>query len=141
MKGVIFAFLAGAFITIQGVANSRISVDMGTWQTATITHLTGFIAAFLIMLVVRDIKWKMFKKVNPLYLSGGSFGAFVVFGNIMAMNRIGATFTIAGLLISQLAVTFLVDSKGWFGVKKQKIELPQFIGFGMMLVGVIILSV
>lgn len=43
MKGVIFALLGGACITLQGVANARISQDIGTWQAATITQLTGFI--------------------------------------------------------------------------------------------------
>ncbi len=45
MKGSLFAFFAGAFITLQGVANSRISQDIGTWQAAAITQFTGFITA------------------------------------------------------------------------------------------------
>lgn len=56
MRGIIFAFLAGACITLQGVANARISQDIGTWQAATITQLTGFIMALAIALVVRDGK-------------------------------------------------------------------------------------
>ncbi|MGZ7136568.1 MAG: DMT family transporter, partial [Methanobacterium sp.] len=45
MKGILFALLGGAFITLQGVANTRISKDIGTWQAATITQLTCFILA------------------------------------------------------------------------------------------------
>ncbi len=58
MKGIIFAFLGGAFITLQGIANTRISEDIGTWQAATITQFTGFIMALLILLFVRDGNWK-----------------------------------------------------------------------------------
>ena len=54
MKGVIFALLGGACITLQGVANARISQDIGTWQAATITQLTGFMIALIILLIVRD---------------------------------------------------------------------------------------
>jgi transporter family-2 protein len=50
MKGILFALLGGAFITLQGVANTRISEDIGTWQAATITQLTGFILAFFILM-------------------------------------------------------------------------------------------
>ncbi|WNB92758.1 DMT family transporter [Bacillus sp. NEB1478] len=140
MKGSLFAFFGGAFITLQGVANSRISQDIGSWQAAMITQLTGFIMAFTILMILRDKKWRNFKQVKPLYLIGGSFGAIVVYSNITAIYHIGVTLTISGLLIAQLCLTFLIDSKGWFGVSKQKMRMPQFIGMGMMITGVIILS-
>jgi bacterial/archaeal transporter family-2 protein len=64
MKGSLFAFFGGALITLQGVANSRISQDIGTWQAATITQLTGFIMALLILIFVRDGKWQRFNQVK-----------------------------------------------------------------------------
>jgi bacterial/archaeal transporter family-2 protein len=140
MRGFIFAFLAGGFITLQGVANSRISQDIGAWQAATVTQLTGFLMALLILMFVRDGKWKRFKDVRPLYLTGGSFAAVVIYGNIFAIQEIGVTLTIAVILIAQLAITFLIDGKGWFDVVKQKMRLPQFIGIGMMIAGVVILK-
>jgi transporter family-2 protein len=143
MKGILFAFLGGACIVLQGVANSRISQDIGTWQAATITQLTGFIMALLILMIVRDRKWKRFKQVKPLYLAGGALAAIIIFSNVTAIQQIGVTITItitiATLLIAQLSLTFIIDSRGWFGVLKQKMRLPQFIGIGMMIAGVVIL--
>lgn len=140
MKGIIFAFLAGAFITLQGVANARISQDIGTWQAATITQLTGFVMAFIILLFVKDKTWRGFKRVKPLYLTGGALAAVIIFSNVIAIHHIGVTLSIAAVLIAQLGITFIIDQKGWFGVTKQKMQLPQFLGIGMMIVGVIILS-
>jgi bacterial/archaeal transporter family-2 protein len=139
MRGFIFAFLGGAFITLQGVANTRISQDIGTWQAAAVTQFIGFLMAMFILLVIRDKKWKKFKQVNPLYLIGGAFGAVIIFSNVEAIQKIGVTLTIAVILISQLGLTFVIDSNGWFGLKKQKMRLPQFIGIGMMVIGVVIL--
>jgi bacterial/archaeal transporter family-2 protein len=139
MRGFIFAFLGGAFITLQGVANTRISKDIGTWQAAAVTQFIGFLMAMFILLVIRDKKWKKFKQVNPLYLIGGAFGAVIIFSNVEAIQKIGVTLTIAVILISQLGLTFVIDSNGWFGLKKQKMRLPQFIGIGMMVIGVVIL--
>lgn len=119
MRGSLFAFLAGAFITLQGVANARISQDIGTWQAATITQFTGFIVAFLILMFVRDGSWKGFKQVKPLYLTGGAYGAVIIFSNVKAIEAIGVTFTISAVLIAQLCLTFLIDSSGWFGVAKK----------------------
>lgn len=140
MKGILFALLGGAFITLQGVANARISQDIGTWQAATVTQMTGFVAALLILMVIRDRKKLVFKGVKPLYMTGGAFAAIVIFSNVTAIQKIGVTFSISAVLIAQLCITFLIDSNGWFGVVKQKMRLPQLIGIGMMIAGVVILK-
>jgi bacterial/archaeal transporter family-2 protein len=139
MRGIILALLAGAFITLQGVANAKISTDIGTWQAAMITQLTGFLMALLILVFVRDGKWQSFKQVKPLYLTGGAFAAIIIFCSINAIHLIGVTFTISALLISQLSFTFFTDIRGWFGVERQKMSLPQFVGIGLMVAGVVIL--
>ena len=139
MKGCLLAILGGAFITLQGVANTRISDDMGTWQAATVTQFTGFVVALLVSLFVRENKWQGFKQVNPLYLIGGAFAAIVIFGNVTSIQKIGVTLSISAILISQLTLTFIIDSNGWFGLVKQRMRLPQFIGIGLMIAGVVIL--
>jgi bacterial/archaeal transporter family-2 protein len=140
MRGTFFAVFGGACITLQGVANTRISQDIGTWQTAAITQLTGFIMAFFILLLIRERKWQKVKQVKPLYLLGGAFGAVIIFSNIISIQQIGVTLTISAILIAQLSLTFLIDVKGWFGVVKLKMRMPQFIGIGIMIVGVVILG-
>jgi bacterial/archaeal transporter family-2 protein len=140
MKGFIFAFLGGAFITLQGVANAQISEDTGTWQAASLTQFTGFLASLIILMFIRDKKWKGLKQVKPLYLTSGSFAAIIIFGNVVSIQYIGVTLTISATMIAQLCVTFLIDGKGWFGIVKQKMRLPQFLGIAMMIAGVIILG-
>lgn len=140
MRGIIFALLGGACITLQGVANTRISTDLGTWQAATITQLTGFILAAIILMFVRDANLQGIKQVKPMYLAGGAFGAVIIFSEVSAIQQIGVTFTISALLIAQLFLTFLIDSNGWFGVLKQKMKLPQFLGIALMIAGVIIMK-
>ncbi|GGI16385.1 DMT family transporter [Gottfriedia solisilvae] len=140
MKGSLFAFLGGAFITLQGVANAHISQDIGTWQTATITQFAGFVLAFIILLFVKDEKWQMLTKVKPLYLTSGALGAIIIFSNVTSIHKIGVTISISALLIAQLCMTYLVDLTGWFDVVKQKKRPLQFIGISMMIAGVMILG-
>ncbi|MGV2941877.1 DMT family transporter [Mesobacillus sp. LC4] len=140
MKGLIFALLGGAFITLQGVANASISQDIGTWQTASITQLTGFLTALFVLVFFVKGPWNGLRKVKPLYLIGGTFGAIVVFGNVTAIHFIGVTLTVSAMLIAQLAMTFLIDQNGWFEVKKQKMRVPHLIGMTMMAAGVVILG-
>ena len=61
-----------------GVANARISQDMGTWQAATVTQLTGFIMALVILLFVRDGSRQGLGQVKPLYLIGEPWGTHYI---------------------------------------------------------------
>ncbi|MDO7908035.1 DMT family transporter [Paenibacillus sp. JX-17] len=140
MKGILYALIGGACITLQGVANARISEDIGTWQAATITQLTGFIISLIILMFVRDAAPKGLRQVRPLYLISGAFGAVIIFSEVTAIHKMGVTLTISILLIAQLLLTFLIDSNGWFEVMKQKMKLPQFIGIGLMIAGVLIMK-
>lgn len=140
MRGILFAILGGAFITFQGVANARISQDLGTWQAAALTQCTGFVAALLILLAFKDGHPRQFKRVKPLYLAGGSFAAIVIFSNVNAIELIGVTFSTSSVLMAQLLVTFLIDSFGWFGIPKKQMKLPQFLGIGMMIAGVVVMG-
>ncbi len=140
IRGILFAFLGGACITLQGVANARISEDIGTWQAATVTQLTGFLMALLIYAFVRDGDLGGYRKVKPLYLAGGAFGAVIIYSEVTAIQHIGVTFTISALLIAQLLVTFLIDTFGWFGRPKSKMGAPQFIGLALMVGGVLVMK-
>ncbi|RHW42011.1 DMT family transporter [Neobacillus notoginsengisoli] len=140
MRGILFAILGGGFITLQSVANARISQDIGMWQTASLTQLTGFLTAFLILLVARDGKWHEMKKVKPLYLTGGAFAAVILSSNVKAIQLVGVTLTTSAMLFAQLYTAFLVDGRGWFEIAKQNMRLPQFLGIGIMIAGVIILQ-
>lgn len=120
MRGILFAYMGGAFITLQGVANARISQDIGSWQAAAITQFTGFVLAFLILLLVKEETFSKYKQVKPLYLAGGSFASVIIFSTITAMHLVGATLTISTALIAQLFMTFIIDSNGWFGLEKSK---------------------
>ena len=140
LKGILFAILGGACITLQGIANTQISKDMGTWQAAAITQTTGFVIALIIMLLVRERDFGAIRKVKPLYITGGLMGAIIIFSEVTAIQKIGVTLTISALLIAQLSLTYLIDINGWFGVIKRKITVPQLLGIAMMIVGVVILK-
>ncbi|RAU93453.1 DMT family transporter [Paenibacillus sp. YN15] len=128
MKGLVYAFTGGALITLQGVANSRIGSDMGTWQAAALTQLTGFLAALLLMLALTGKPdFAPLRQVKPLYLGGGALASVIIFSNITAIHHVGATLSVSAVLIAQLGITFLVDGRGWFGIGKKQMHLPQFL--------------
>lgn len=140
MKGILFALVAGAGISLQGIANARIGQGIGTWQAASITQLTGFVTALAILLFSRRGGWDKLKQVKPIYRAGGALAALIISANMAAIGAIGATVTVAAVMIAQLMFTFAVDRFGWFSVVKKKIGWTQAAGIGIMIAGIVILS-
>ncbi|WP_026691032.1 DMT family transporter [Alteribacter aurantiacus] len=140
MKGVLFAFLGGMFITLQGVLNANISGEIGTLPAITITQFTGFFLAFTIWLLVRDGNYTQIKSVKTAYLFAGSFGLLIIFNEVTAIHSIGITLTMSMLLISQVLMAFFIDTRGWFGMEKKQIHAPQYIGVTLMVLGVIVMQ-
>jgi len=140
MKGIIYAFLAGTCITLQGVVNSRISQDIGTFHAITITQFTGFILALTILLFTRDGTFSQVKRVKLPYLFAGAFGLLIIFNEVTSIHKIGVTLTMAVILIAQIITAFLIDARGYFGIEKIDLSVPQFVGIGMMIAGVMIIQ-
>ncbi|MFB1082691.1 DMT family transporter [Jeotgalibacillus sp. JSM ZJ347] len=141
MKGVIFALAGGFFLTFQSVANATISDQIGTWQAAAMTQLTGFVLAVLIVLALRDRSYKDLGQVPKLYASGGALAAIVLFSNITAVHLMGVTLTIGIFLIAQLVAAIFIDKFGWFDMIKKNISRTQIIGVCLMILGVIVLKI
>lgn len=140
MRGVLFAISGGFFLTLQSVANARISSQIGTWQAATLTQFTGFVVALLVMLVLRDRTYIEMRHVKPLYLSGGAFAALILFSNMTAVHKLGVTLTISLFLIAQLALALVIDWRSWFGMERRNLNGMQLFGVLMMIAGVILLK-
>lgn len=140
MKGILFALLGGFFLTFQSVANATISSQIGSWQAAAMTQLTGFVLAILIVIVLRDRSYRQLTEVSPLYASGGMLAAIVLFSNMTAVHIMGVTLTIAIFLIAQLVLAIVIDGRGWFDMVQKRIGKTQIIGVLMMVAGVIILK-
>jgi transporter family-2 protein len=140
MKGILFALAGGFFLTFQSVANATISGQIGTWQAAAMTQMTGFVLAVLIVLLLRDKSYKQIRGVSPLYASGGLLAALVLFSNMTAVHRMGVTLTIGVFLIAQLVAAVLIDQKGWFETSKKKIGRTQAAGVLLMIAGVVVLK-
>lgn len=140
MKGVIYACFGGAFLTLQGAANAAIGESIGTWQAAALTQGTGFVAALLFVWMVGDQSWRNLKKVKPAYLLGGTFAAFILFSNITAFHRNGAALTVSAVLIAQIIVTLILEKIGLYGSVSLRLRSPQWVGLGLMVIGILCLT-
>lgn len=57
---------------------------------------------------------------------------------IKAMEMLGPARSVMLIVVSQLAVAYLIELFGLFGVEKQPFEMRKLTGMGLAIVGIII---
>ena len=138
MKGIVFSIAAGIFISLQGVFNTRLSEKIGFWETNTFVHGTGFLLTFIIMMAVRSGNITKLGEANKLYLVGGVLGVLILFSVMNAISALGATYSVAILLVTQLIAATIIDSFGLFDSPVIRFDITKFLGIAIMIAGIVV---
>lgn len=138
LTGIIFSIMAGIFISFQGVFNTRVSDKIGLWETNTIVMGTGLLVAAILMLLFGKGNFESFGEVNKLYLTGGTLGVFIVFSVMQGISLLGATYSIAIVIIVQLIMATIIDCFGLFGNPQIAFHFTKPLGVAIMIFGLII---
>lgn len=138
MQGIMFAVMAGVFISLQTVFNTRVSEKVGSWATTTLVLGLGFTTSLPIFLVMDDTSLFALGSINKLYLLGGVLGVGIVFSIMQAIRLLGPAYAISIVLVAQLTLAVLIDTFGWFGFETIPFTLNKMIGLGLMIVGIIV---
>lgn len=121
MFGIIAALLSGALMSIQGVFNTEVTKQTGTWLTNSFVQCTGFLVCLIIWFFKERKKESAIEilTVEPkYYLLGGVIGAFITFTVIVGMSALGPAKAVMLIVAAQLIVAYLIEVFGIFGVEK-----------------------
>lgn len=137
MVGWIVALISGALMSIQGVMNTEVTKQTSLWVSTgwvQLSALTVCIAAWLI----RDrSSVTALMDVSPKYmLLGGVIGAFITLTVIVSMNRLGPARAVQLIVVSQIAVAYLIELFGLFGVEKTEFQWSKVLGLGLSIIGI-----
>ena len=136
----ILALVIGALISIMISFNSGLEGYVGSTYSVVIIHAVGLIA----ILIVAAIKKEkiVIKEAIPFYLFlGGIFGVMLTLVNIITIGGIGVALTTALAVFGQLVFSSLVDHFGLFGLTKYEFNPKKLVGFFIVLVGLVIMTV
>ncbi len=139
MSGIIFAIIAGAAMSLQGVFNTRLSENAGLFESNVFVQLTALALSVILMLIFGKGSFSsLFAVDNKLYLTGGLIGALITITVMLSIKNLNPTVAISIILISQLAVAALIDGFGLFSSKQIPFHFTKLIGLALMAIGVII---
>lgn len=140
MYGFICSLLAGIFMSIQGVFNTRLSGKIGPWETGVIVQGTGLALTLLVLFFSHSGNYKKLGEVNKFYLLGGVIGVLIVFTVIQGIKTLGPTTSIAIILIAQLLAASIIDGFGLFDTKHIPFSFTKVLGIIIMIIGIVILK-
>ena len=137
--GMIIAVISGALMSIQGVFNTKVTDQTGVWTANAFVQFTALLVCLAAWLATDRSSFGSLFKVEPKYmLLGGTIGAFITYTVIKGMEMLGPARAVMLIVISQLAVAYLIELFGLFGVEKQPLEVRKMIGMGVAIAGIII---
>lgn len=138
MFGLICSILAGLFMSLQGVFNTRLSDKIGLWETNTLVQGIGFVLALVITLFIGKGDFREIGSANKFYLLGGPLGAAITFTVMCGMSKLGPAYAVSAILIAQLISAALIEALGLFDSKTAPFGVNKMLGVGIMLIGILI---
>lgn len=139
MIGFIIALLSGAFMSIQGVFNTQVTKATSIWVSNGWVQLTALGVCVLAWFFTGRDSVMAIAKVEPKYfLLGGVIGAGITWSVIKSIEMLGPAKAALLIVVTQLAVSYLISLFGLFGMDKEPFEWRKMIGLFISLVGIVI---
>lgn len=114
------AFIGGASLSIEGAIGGTLGENIGEIETTFYMFSVGFMTVLLISLFFGKGDLSQIVKVPKWQLLGGSLGSFYNLMLVVSVPFIGVGLAVIAALFGQLAMSSLIEHKGWFETNKIK---------------------
>ena len=133
------AFVTGAAIAVQALANSRLRFALGTPVWAAIAQfIVGLAALVAIAIVTRQPAPDTggLSRMPWWGWVGGAIGALFITVSIVLTPRLGTAVTLATMTVGQMLAALVLDHYGWLGAPMIRLSLPRLLGAACLLAGI-----
>ena len=138
MYGVMIALASGALMSIQGVFNTDVTKQTSLWVSAAFVQFTALLVCLADWLLYDRTSFQSLWEIQDKYvLLGGAIGALITATVIRSMNALGPAKAAMLIVIAQLAVAWMIELLGVFGVEKQEFSMRKLLGLLIAVAGVI----
>ncbi|MDR2657423.1 MAG: DMT family transporter [Oscillospiraceae bacterium] len=136
--GWLFAAIAGAAMSVQGVMNTRLSEKIGLYESNVYVQGTAFLLSFIALWIFGKGQFGQITQVNKGYLLGGALGLLITITVMLGMKALSPTLAVTTILIAQLIVAALIDGMGWMGTERTAFHWQQFAGLALLAGGLVL---
>lgn len=139
MPGFLIALLSGALMSVQGVFNTQVTKSTGIWVSNGWVQLSAFALCVVVWLATGRESVSTLWEVRPHYmLLGGVIGAGITWTVIQSVSALGPARSALLIVIAQLAVSYLIQLFGLFGMDQEPFSWKKAGGLLLAVAGIMI---
>ena len=139
MAGILTALLSGALMSVQGVFNTEVTKQTSLWVSTGWVQFSAFVVCLAAWMITgRESVSALLQVENRYTLLGGVIGAFITVTVIQSMSALGPARAAMLIVIAQLAVAWLIELAGIFGMDKQPFACRKLLGMLIAVAGIVI---
>ena len=139
MTGFLIALLSGALMSVQGVFNTQVTKTTGVWVSNGWVQFSAFAVCLAVWFFTGRDSVAAIARVEPKYmLLGGVIGAGITWTVIKSVDALGPAKSALLIVIAQLAVSYLIELFGLFGMDKAPLDWRKLGGLVLAVIGIAI---
>ena len=116
-------------MSIQGVWNTELTKQTSLWVANSWVQGTALVVCLGAWIFKERKSFGSLFQVDSKYLLlGGFLGAFITLTVILRMEQLGPATSALLIVVSQIAVAYLIELFGLFGVEKAVFEWRKLLG-------------
>ena len=139
MAGFLIALLSGALMSVQGIFNTQVTKSTGIWVSNGWVQLSAFVLCVVVWLATGRESVSTLWEVRPHYmLLGGVIGAGITWTVIQSVSALGPARSALLIVIAQLAVSYLIQLFGLFGMDQEPFSWKKAGGLLLAVAGIMI---
>ena len=139
MAGFLIALLSGALMSVQGIFNTQVTKSTGIWVSNGWVQLSAFALCVVVWLATGRESVSTLWEVRPHYmLLGGVIGAGITWTVIQSVSALGPARSALLIVIAQLAVSYLIQLFGLFGMDQEPFSWKRAGGLLLAVAGIMI---
>ena len=128
----LLAFIAGVSLSIEGAIGGTMGENIGEIETTFYMFMIGFMTVTLITLFFGKGDLSQTFKVPKWKLLGGSLGSFYNLMLVISVPVIGVGLAVIAALFGQIAMSALIEHKGWLGSSTIKFSKNKGIAIALL---------
>lgn len=141
--GAVVALATGIAIGMQSTLSSRIGNLLGNFRTGIFMNFIGGIIAGIILLVITFIQGKAWWQIPTpaliMLIAAGTLGIAIITGVSFSLQRTGVAAGLATIILGQLVLSIIVDTRGIGGVTPIPLTWQRVVGLVVVAGGVYLL--
>ena len=139
MWGIVIALVSGALMSVQGVFNTEVTKGSSLWVANSWVQFTALLFCIGAWFFTgRESMTALFRIDQKYMLLGGVIGAFITLTVIQSMDALGPAQAVLLIVVSQIAVAYVIQLFGWFGVEQTTLQLNKILGLVLSIGGIFI---